>query len=169
MSEQSPGADQAGTIRGDGDRFAVRFEREYPDPPAAVWASITEPERLRRWLAEVVDGRLEPGGAFTFRWTGDDSQTARCRVRLFEPPKVLELDWSFPGEPDSVLRIELSPAGSGTLLVLDHRQLPPAQAAGYGAGWQAYLDALADLDLGAWDDRFAEYLPAYRRQLTDLG
>ncbi len=158
--------DEFGVLRADGGRFAVRFERHYPAGPAELWTTLTEPERLARWLAEVVDGRLEPGGEFTFRWDGDASQTARCRVRLFEPPKVLELDWSFEGEPDSVLRIELSPAGDGTLLVLDHRQLPRGQAAGYGAGWQAHLDALADLDLAGWDGRFAEFLPAYREQLS---
>jgi uncharacterized protein YndB with AHSA1/START domain len=161
--------DDPGNLRRDGDRFAVRFERHYPAGPAQVWATLTEPERLRRWLAEVVDGRLEPGGEFTFRWDGDDDQTARCRVRLFEPPKVLELSWSFTGEPDSVLRIELAAAGAGTLLVLDHRQLPPDQAAGYGAGWQAHLDALADLDRAGWEARFAEFLPDYRAQLSALG
>jgi uncharacterized protein YndB with AHSA1/START domain len=156
-----------GTLRADGGRFAARFERRYDGSPAEIWAALTEPDRLRRWLAEVVDGRLEPGAEFTFRWNGDDEQTARCRVRVFEPPQVLELDWGFAGEPDSVLRLELSAApGGGTLLVLDHRQLPQPQAAGYGAGWQAHLDALADADLAAWDARFAEFLPAYRDQLA---
>ena len=58
---------------------------------------------------------------------------------------------------------------AGTLLVLDHRQLPPNQAAGYGAGWQAHLDGLAGLDLAGWDARFAEFLPGYREQLAALG
>jgi uncharacterized protein YndB with AHSA1/START domain len=159
-----------GTLRADGDRFATRFERRYDGSPEEIWAAITEPDRLRRWLADVVDGRLEPGGEFTFRWNGDDDQTARCRVRLFDRPHTLELDWGFDGEPDSVLRIELSPAaGGGTLLVLDHSRLPRSQAAGYGAGWQAHLDALADSDLAAWDARFAEFLPAYRDQFAAAG
>jgi uncharacterized protein YndB with AHSA1/START domain len=158
-----------GTLRADGDRFASRFERRYDGSPEEIWSALTEPERLRRWLAEVIDGRMAAGGEFTFRWNGDDDQTARCRVRVFEPPRVLELDWGFVGEPDSVLRIELSPAAGGTLLVLDHRQLPRQQAAGYGAGWQAHLDALADSDLAAWDARFAEFLPTYRDQLAAAG
>jgi uncharacterized protein YndB with AHSA1/START domain len=160
---------EQGVLRTDGDRYAVRFERAYPDPPDQVWAALTEPDRLRSWLAEVVDGRLEPAAEFTFRWAGDDAQTARCRVRLFEPPKLLELDWSFPDEPDSVLRVELCPDGAGTLLMLDHRQLPANQAAGYGAGWQAHLDGLAELSLASWDDRFAEFLPGYRERFAALG
>jgi uncharacterized protein YndB with AHSA1/START domain len=159
-----------GALRPDGDRAAVRFERRYAGSPAEIWSALTEPDRLRRWLAEVVDGRMEPGGEFTFRWNGDADQTARCRVRVFEPPRTLELAWGFAGEPDSVLRIELAPAdGGGTLLVLDHRLLPVSQAAGYGAGWHAYLIALADFDLAAWDGRFAEFLPVYRDRLAAFG
>lgn len=159
-----------GVLRADGDRMAVRFERRYGGSPEEVWAALTEPARLRRWLAEVVDGRVEPGGEFTFRWNDSDDQTARCRVRVFVPPRTLELDWGFAGEPPSLLRIDLSPAdGGGTLLVLDHRQLPAAIGAGYGAGWQAHLCALADFDVDAWDARFAEFLPAYREQAAALG
>jgi uncharacterized protein YndB with AHSA1/START domain len=158
-----------GVLRADGDRAAVRFERRYAGDPDQIWAALTEPDRLRRWLAEIVDGRLAAGAEFTFRWDGDDNQTARCRVRVFEPGRVLELDWGFTGEPDSLLRIELSPADAGgTLLVLDHRLLPANQAAGYGAGWHAHLAALADFDLAAWDARFAEFLPFYRNQYATL-
>jgi uncharacterized protein YndB with AHSA1/START domain len=159
-----------GVLRTDGDRAAVRFERRYAGSPADVWAALTEPDRLRRWLAEVVDGAIEPGGEFAFRWNEDDAQTARCAVVRFDPPRTLELRWDFAGEPPSVLRIDLSPAeGGGTLLLLDHRQLPPTQGAGYSAGWHAYLSALADLDSSAWDAHFAELLPAYREQYAALG
>jgi uncharacterized protein YndB with AHSA1/START domain len=159
-----------GMMRADGDRAAVRFERRYAGSPADVWAELTEPDRVRRWLAEVVDGTIEPGGEFTFRWSEDDAQTARCTVVRFDPAKTLELRWSFAGEPASLLRITLSPAeGDGTQLLLDHRQLPPAQSAGYGAGWHAHLSALAYLDLTGWDAQFAELLPFYRKQFSALG
>jgi uncharacterized protein YndB with AHSA1/START domain len=157
-----------GALRRDGERVAVRFERWYPAAVDEMWAALTEPERLRRWLADVLDGAVEPGGAFTFRWSGDDAQTARCAVRVFDPPRTLEIDWGFAGEPASVLRIDLAPADGGTRLLLDHRLLPTDQAAGYGAGWHAHLAALADLDLAAWDARFAEFLPVYREQFAAL-
>jgi uncharacterized protein YndB with AHSA1/START domain len=159
-----------GALRLDGDRAAVRFERRYEGSPAEIWAALTEPDRVRRWLADVIDGQLEPGGEFTFRWNNDANQTARCLVRVFTPPRALEMDWCFVGEPPSLLRIELSPAGGGgTLLVLDHRQLPMRIGAGYGAGWHAHLAALADFDLAAWDARFAQFLPAYQEQAAAFG
>jgi hypothetical protein len=75
---------------------------------------------------------------------------------------VLEYDWTFPGEDESVVRFEIVPQEQGTLLVLDHRRLGRASAGGYGAGWQAHLEALAgELELGDWDERFEELRPRY--------
>jgi uncharacterized protein YndB with AHSA1/START domain len=163
-------ADLDGLPRRDGERYAVRFERRYEYGPGELWSALTEPARLRRWLgAEVVDGALGPGGEFTFRWSGADAQTSRCRVLVWDPPGTLELAWGFAGEPDSVVRFELAPAGAGTVLTLDHRLLPADQAAGYGAGWQAHLDTLAGADLATWDDRFMAVWPAYKELLAGVG
>jgi len=88
-------------------------------------------------------------------------------VLAFEPPHLLEVEWRYEGEDQSVLRIELEPRGARTLVVLDHRLVQAAQAAGYGAGWHAYLDALRDdlagREAGAWDERFQDRLEDYRR------
>jgi len=165
MTEQGYGA-----LRADGDRAAVRFERRYDGSPAEIWSAFTQPDRIRRWLAEVTEGAVEPSGDFTLRWAADDSQTVSCTVRQFDPARTLELVWRVVGEPDSVLRIELTPAdGGGTRLLQDHRQLPSGQAAGNAAGWHAHLAALADFDLPAWDSRFAEYLPVYQQRFATLG
>jgi uncharacterized protein YndB with AHSA1/START domain len=80
---------------------SVRLTRRYPDPPPEVWAALTEPQSLARWL--------RPGF--------DVPQTE------VEPGRVLELDWRPPGEEPSVVRIELTPDGAGTILVLDHARV----------------------------------------------
>jgi uncharacterized protein YndB with AHSA1/START domain len=152
---------ELGTLRPDGARRAVRFERRYDAPPAEVWSALTEPERLARWLAPA---ELEPhaGGVVAARF---DETTVTGRVLAWEPPSLLEYEWRFEGEPESVVRFELEPDGDGTLLVLDHRLLAPEQAVGYGAGWHAHLDALRDLlegGSGSWDERFEALLPRYR-------
>jgi hypothetical protein len=53
-----------------------------------------------------------------------------------------------------------------TRLLLTHRLLPSVAAAGYGAGWHAYLDILASV-FGAsrpeWLSRFQEVKPDYER------
>jgi len=162
-----------GTYRPDGERRSVRFEREYDAPVAEVWAAVTEPDQLRGWLA-AGGAELEPrvGGRFAVRMTPGEEETAWGAVLAFEPPRLLEIEWHYEGEDESVLRIELHPSGERTLLVLDHRLLQAGQAPGYGAGWHAYLDALDDFlrgRSGSWEARFQARLEDYRRAAAGAG
>jgi uncharacterized protein YndB with AHSA1/START domain len=151
------------TREGDG-RATVHFERVYDYGLEELWAALTEPEQLRGWLGEVeIDLRV--GGRVVIRFDDSGEQITEGIIRELDPPRLLEYDWTYPGETESVLRLELEPRGEGTLLVLDHRRLPDAAAAGYGAGWHSHLDALAALGASSrpdWDTRFAELLPDYR-------
>jgi uncharacterized protein YndB with AHSA1/START domain len=157
-----------GTYRIDGDRRSVRFEREYVAAVEDVWSAVTDPERLRRWLA-AGGAVLEPrvGGRFELWMSPGAGETVWGTVLAIEPPRLLEVEWRYEGEDESVLRIELEPRGERTLLVLDHRRLQEGQAAGYGAGWHAYLDALGDVlgrrPAGSWEERFEERLEDYRQ------
>jgi len=159
---------ELGAYRPEGERRSVRFEREYAAPVERVWAAVTDPEQLRLWLA-AGGAVLEPrvGGRFEVRMTPDEKETAWGTVLAFEPPRLLEVEWRFEGEDESVLRIELEPRGEATLLVLDHRLLQAGQAPGYGSGWHAYLDGLDDLladrAVGNWDERFQARLVDYRQ------
>jgi uncharacterized protein YndB with AHSA1/START domain/ankyrin repeat protein len=163
---------ELGTLRADGERCAVRFERLYDATPDELWSALTEAEQLRGWLAEVTRLQLEPGGAFELRFGDGETERATGTVRTVEAPRLLELDWTFPGEPDSHVRFELEPRDEGVLLILEHRQLSRESGAAYGAGWHAHLDGLeAHLAGGdsAWDERFAAVKPGYDRQAAALG
>ena len=159
---------ELGAYRPEGERRSVRFEREYAAPMERVWAAVTDPEQLRGWLA-AGGAVLEPrvGGRFEVRMTPEEKETAWGTVLAFEPPRLLEVEWRYEGEDESVLRIELESRGEATLLVLDHRLLQARQAPGYGSGWHAYLDALGDLladrAAGDWDERFQARLEDYRQ------
>jgi uncharacterized protein YndB with AHSA1/START domain len=83
------------------EECSVRFTRRYAEPPAEVWRALTEPASLERWL--------RPGFPVP--------------QRAVEEERVLELDWRPPGEEPSVVRIELTPSGTGTRLVLDHERI----------------------------------------------
>ena len=160
-----------GRLRLEGDRRGVRFERRYDATPDEIWSALTEPERLARWLADA-EVELRVGGRFHLTWRDSDrTQETRATIRALEPNRVLELNWTYPGEPDSVARFELLPDGDGTLVVLDHRGLPPAAIAGYGAGWHSHLDSL-EVVLGTgdsdWKARFEELGPAYEKQAASL-
>jgi hypothetical protein len=76
----------------------------------------------------------------------------------------LELTW-LEQEQESVLRLEIVPRETGCLLVLDHSRLAGAARIGFGAGWQAHLEALDALLSGGpdldWWARYEELRPGY--------
>ncbi len=158
---------ELGALRADEGRRSIRFERRYAAPPDEVWDALIDPERLARWLAPGTIGEHEVELDF------GEGGSVTGRVLRREPPTLLELEWRFPGEDESVVRFELARDGDGTRLVLEHRALDAGRAVGYGAGWHAHLEALRDLledrDGGSWDDRFAAVLPAYRNAGSELG
>ncbi|HYQ75818.1 SRPBCC family protein [Cellulomonas sp.] len=169
-------AGAGGTTGGDGPLGALRlggeasvtFRRRYPTDAADLWAAVTTPERLARWLGPV-HGDLAPGGTYELRMGADEpgsDQNATGVVRSCDPPRSFAVEWCFPGERPSEVEVRVEPDGAGAVLVLVHTRLEDAQAVGYGAGWHTSLDQLADHLAGAavrdWDARFAALLPAYR-------
>jgi uncharacterized protein YndB with AHSA1/START domain len=99
-------------------RCEARFTRRYDAPIAQVWLALTDPASVARWLAP-------PAGVEVLR---------------SERERVLELDWNPPGEPQSVVRIELHREGEHTLLVLDHRQIDATLGMRYLRNWTRALD-----------------------------
>jgi uncharacterized protein YndB with AHSA1/START domain len=124
------------------NRGGVRVQRRYDATPGEIWAALTDPASLGRWLAPAA--RVEPreGGAFELDFPTGSTTRMSGRVRMVEPGRVLELEWSYPGEPDSVVRFEIEEAEDGARLVVDHRGLERAAATGYGEGWQHHLERL---------------------------
>jgi uncharacterized protein YndB with AHSA1/START domain len=164
-------AQTLGQLRAESDgRVSIHFERVYDYRQEELWAALTDPEQLRGWLGDA-DVDLRVGGRIVIRFGDSDEEIASGTIHELDPPRLLEYDWTFLGESDSVLRLELEPRGDGTLLTLDHRRLTPSVAVGYGAGWHAHLDRLEALAGGGhvdWDERFAELLPSYREAGAQL-
>jgi uncharacterized protein YndB with AHSA1/START domain len=107
----------------------VRVQRRYDATLDELWAALTEPESVSRWL-----GKYGMSG----------------RVTASERPRFIELAWHIPGEPVSRVRFELHEELGGVRLVVDHRGLDRAASAAYGEGWKAHLGDLATLiDQGA--------------------
>jgi uncharacterized protein YndB with AHSA1/START domain len=157
--------EQMGSVTGEPGQISVHLERIIKATPEEVWSALTEPARLARWLAEVVAGEVAPGAVFDLEMNDDPPEIARCKVRRFEPPTTLEMDWDYTSEGVSRLRFTLAPAPEGTLLTLEHDQLPTDGVA-YGAGWHAHLDLLIAVAEGrdppSWSARFDALFPEYR-------
>jgi uncharacterized protein YndB with AHSA1/START domain len=118
----------------------VRLTRYYDAAPEAVWAALTRPDSLARWLAAPVEVELRAGG--TFRLRLGEGETMDGRVRAIEPLRTLELDWRRGGEESSIVRFDLSADGDGTMLVLDHRRIEALIGMRYMAIWEKQLRKL---------------------------
>jgi uncharacterized protein YndB with AHSA1/START domain len=155
-----------GTVtRVDQAHATIRFERRLSAPIERVWAAITDQGQLATWLAtSSVDLRAGGRVEHVFDPADPGGQVSGTILRI-EPMTVLEYEWRFLGEPDSILRYDLVADGETTVMTLTHRLLSIDQVSGYGAGWHAYLDALAAVLARTaapdWDTRFAEVRSAY--------
>ena len=151
-------------IERDPHHATVRFERSVDADIAETWRWLTEADRLERWLAATkIDLRV--GGTVEHRFDETDGGLVHGRIQRLEAPHLIEYEWRFPGEPDSLVRFELRAEGDRTILTLTHRLLGVGQAPGYGAGWHAYLDLLGAVIEGRsldWDNRFGELLGGYQ-------
>lgn len=126
-----------GTIEHRGGRYHARLERHLEHPPAAVWAMLTEPDRMIDWLAPG-EIELRAGGAAKLNFV-DSGIVIDSTVTAFEPERVLEYSWSGPGEPDRPVRYEIEPEGDGTRLVLNLITPDDEDMARSCAGWEAHL------------------------------
>ena len=148
----------------DPEHATVRFERSVDADIADTWRWFTEPDRLEQWLAATkIDLRV--GGTVEHRFDDTEAGMAHGRIRRLEVPHALEYEWRFPGEPDSLVSIELRPEGDRTVITLTHRLLGISHAAGYAAGWHAHLDLLEAAITGgslSWDERFGELIGGYQ-------
>lgn len=122
-----------------GPRRELVFSRVLSSSPADVWAALTVPERVGRWI-----GQLEVTGqdyVLTFPDAGHPQ--TRGRVLVCEPTSRLVVTWTHEDEAPGELEVALRVHGHGTELRLVHRDLRAVGASVYGAGWHGLLDALA--------------------------
>jgi uncharacterized protein YndB with AHSA1/START domain len=115
-----------------------------------VWRALTDPVLLAEWLLPVVDLKLEPRTAFTFKtqpypgWDG----TVNCRILEVEAQRKLSYTWVVGDMLDTVVTFTLTPTGSGTRLSLLQSGFKPDQQQNFGGaryGWKMMGGKLIDL------------------------
>jgi uncharacterized protein YndB with AHSA1/START domain len=151
-----------GRIDRDGDRHTLVITRTFHAPIDDVWASVTEPERLERWIGTYAGDPAS--GSVMFRMTaeGEDAPPEQMTIRECEPPRRLALT-SNVGEESWLLELDLTEVGGVTTLTFSQPEIDPQAAESVGPGWEYYLDrlvaAMTGADVGAIDwDR--DYYPA---------
>ena len=116
-----------------------------PVSPDDAFAMITEPERLRRWLAVTARVDLHAGGSY--RWTVTPGNFASGVYKEIVPGKLISFtwgwDWSGDIGPDaSVVTITIEPTDTGSLVTLVHDGLPVEEEPGHIEGWDHFLERL---------------------------
>jgi uncharacterized protein YndB with AHSA1/START domain len=152
------------TTEPDGRRRLV-FRRSWPDPVEDVWAALTEPERLARWIGRY-DGERGPAATGTFTMTHEQEPGSQA-VHILEcdPPRRLVLEWSLGEDPWRV-ELDLSTDGTTTTLVFTQAFRAGFPVADVAGGWHWYLDKLdAEVTGGEgpdeWEPFWAQVGPLY--------
>jgi uncharacterized protein YndB with AHSA1/START domain len=134
------------------EALVVRRETHIPAPPSAVFAFLTDPEKILRWMGTEAELEPHPGGLYLLNVTG--ARFARGVFREVVPVHRLAYSFGWDGSEtvppgSSVVEIDLIEQSNGTLLRLTHTGLPnAAQCAGHAEGWAHYLDRLAQVGAG---------------------
>ena len=134
------------------EALVVRRETHIPAPPAAVFALLTDPEKILRWMGTEAQLEPQPGGLYLVNVTG--ARFARGSFREVVPVHRLAYSFGWDGS-------EVVPPGS-SLVEIDlieqprrnaaaphpHRPADAEQCAGHAEGWAHYLGRLAEVAAG---------------------
>ncbi len=131
------------------ESLVVRRETQIAAPPATVFAFLTDPEKILRWMGAEATTEAHPGGIYLVNGVSRSGRNARGAFREVVP--VHRLAYSFGWEGDeavppgsSLIEIDLIERDGGTLLRMTQTGLPDAaQCANHARGWAHYLARLA--------------------------
>jgi uncharacterized protein YndB with AHSA1/START domain len=158
-----------GTLRSAEGKGTVRMQDRFAAEIGDLWAALTDPARLARWLGDI-EGDLRTGGEFRARYL-DGGWKGTGHVDACEAPNRLLLTMRdadpHPGQPtETVVDVALTSVGDHTILIVEERGLPLDLLAAYGAGVQIHVEHLADhiggRELSDNESRWNELFPAYQ-------
>lgn len=124
-------------------------------PPERVYAALTDPAKMDRWVSTKAKVEPRAGGEYTFGWMIKDSSGGEtpCGPQRFVelvPNRLIVHDWSHRNEPRTIVRWELTPEGAGTRVRLTHNvAASEPMRGGYVGGWTSYLVELSEFAAGS--------------------
>jgi uncharacterized protein YndB with AHSA1/START domain len=142
--------------------------REFRAPIEDVWAAVTEPERLARWIGTWTGDPTSGSVTFAMTFEGQEKGDAML-IRVCEPPHRLHVTTQV-GDQRWQLDLDLTHADGVTTLTFSQPGIQPEQVGDVAPGWDYYLDRLVDVETGAdpalraWDD-YAATAGHYTEQL----
>ncbi|WP_446222846.1 SRPBCC family protein [Nocardia sp. IBHARD005] len=148
------------------------WTRTFRAPIEDVWAAVTEPQRLARWLGTWTGDPAS--GEVKFQMTFEDEMPAeRFRIDECDAPHRLWITTSMTDGENTEhwqLRLDLAEEGGITTLTFAQNVPDPTMVESVGPGWDYYLDRLvaAEADRDPATVSFEDYYPAlsehYRKE-----
>jgi uncharacterized protein YndB with AHSA1/START domain len=126
--------------------LVVQRETHIAAPPASVFAFLTDPEKIIRWMGTEATMEAHPGGLYLINGIGP--RAARGAFREVVPVHRLAYSFGWEGHEDvppgsSLVEIDLIDQDGGTLLRLTHTGLPDEeQCVLHAQGWAHYVARL---------------------------
>ncbi|WP_275002852.1 SRPBCC family protein [Promicromonospora iranensis] len=148
------------------DGTYVVLTRTFRAPIEDVWAAITEPDRLARWIGRWIGDPAQGSVRFEMLFEGEDVESEEYEINVCDAPNRLELTSHMAYDEHTPatwhLKLDLAEADGVTTLTFAQSMDDPAMAENVGPGWEYYLDRLVAAETGgdpATVD-FGDYYPA---------
>lgn len=130
----------------------LRTEIEVAAPQATVFAFLTDPDKIERWLGSNATSEAHPGGIYLVSVGG--RFPARGKFTEVIPVHRLAYSFGWVGRDEvppesSLVEIDLFEKGEGTLVRLTHSGLPnEEERVSHEEGWRHYCGRLAVVAAG---------------------
>lgn len=114
--------------------------------PDEIYAFLTDPAKIARWIGTEIDVDPKPGGVFRIVPNHRDIILGEYRETI--PSRKVSFTWGFDGPGHTVyagstlVEITLEREGSGTRLRLVHRGLSGEARERHAFGWDHYLSRI---------------------------
>ena len=139
------------------EEASVTIVRKLKASPRAVWRALTDAQALKQWMAPsdefetlVAETDVRVGGRYHFVMKSPDAEEhdVSGTYREVVPNQKLVYTWAWKTTPEleSLVTIELTPAGDNTELLLKHERFADRDARDrHEQGWNGCIKRLARL------------------------
>lgn len=108
-------------VSGSAELPPIRYSTYIAAPPDRVWDTLTTAAGWDAWFTRGAEVDARPGGHIAFRWRnfGAERYTGQDGGPVLEavPPRRFVFQWT-PGDTTTTVAFEVSPRGTGTLVMV---------------------------------------------------
>jgi activator of HSP90 ATPase len=102
--------------------------------PSDIYAALTNPYTIELWSGYPAQMVAAPGEEFSM-WEGDICG----KILELVPDKKVVQEWYFgEGGIQSIVTITISPSGGGSVVVVEHTNIPADDFENIAEGWSEY-------------------------------